>query len=869
MSEAREIRYEFTSAGLPEDTFSVIGFSGREGLNRIYEFEIRLVSTEPDVDPAAVVGARATFTIRRPTGDLVFHGWPAWFEEGRSVDPYVFYRAVLVPKLHWLTLTRHNQVMLKMDLPELLTAALKDGGLDGHDFELRLQETYPVREYICQYDESHFDFVSRWMEYHGLYFFFEQGPDKEKMVITDSPIGLTRLPGRSKWIYAPPSGLDDEHVEEIVTRFSLSRSRIPAKVLLKSYNYEKPSLELSGEAEVAGDGLGEIYEYGEPFQTPEEGARVAKVRAETWRAGEKIFHAASFIPYVSAGFLYDLSDHFRQELNGPYLVTDVTHQGRQSRFFLKGLGMTLTEEEKRPVYANEYTAIPAGVRFRPERRTPWPRISGTLPAVVDASGSGQYAELDDQGRYKIRLPFDLSGRGGGKASHWVRMAQPYAGSGYGFHAPLHKGVEVMLTFVDGDPDRPIIASAAPNPDNSSPVTDTDQAKSRMRSAGGNWFEMDDTEGAKGMHFASPTSSTFMSLGRIHTETAAQTKPTEDKAGAGSQGGASSSASGSPGGASSSGPTAVLELPARDDEYLDEDAGLIFLTTPDGSLQAPLGRLDPAFIEAFEQEIEQRRERNETLPPFIKDIGSFFEMLGKGIGELGKSIWEANKSGGWQPFKNNDDGFHCSSKSSWGKYVGQDLTINVGGNSCKVIVGGEEAVVLGFKMSLVALLYLSLILGGRLTLRVPLRFQSSNKHGETAEELIHAMDAQIDILNTSIQTLGDKTTAVNSKIEALESENTAAGQKVDLLDQKIQAVNQKTVAVAQKTKAVSEVLKAVNSKDEAVASKIREVMTETNAAITRSVTLGIKIDNGQEKTQVANTFIQSAQAAISDAEEQDL
>ena len=117
-----------------------------------------------------------------------------------------------------------------------------------------------------------------------------------------------------------------------------------------------------------------------------------------------------------------------------------------------------------------------------------------MNAKVDASGSGQYAEIDEQGRYKLKLPFDRSESKGGKASRWVRMAQPYAGSDYGMHFPLHKDIEVLLTFIDGDPDRPIIAGSVPNPETGSPVTAQNLTKSMMRSCGANELHFDDQKG---------------------------------------------------------------------------------------------------------------------------------------------------------------------------------------------------------------------------------------------------------------------------------------------------------------------------------------------------------------------------------------
>jgi len=180
---------------------------------------------------------------------------------------------------------------------------------------------------------------------------------------------------------------------------------------------------------------------------------------------------------------------------------------------LSGLGAELAEGERETWYRNTFTVLPAEVQFRPERKTPKARFNGVLNAKIDAAGSGQYAELDEQGRYKIILPFDTSGRKDGKASAWVRMMQPYAGSGHGMHFPLHKGTEVLLSFIDGDPDRPIIAGAVTNPETPSLVNADNQTKSRLVSASGNEFHMEDQAGKERILLNSPATQTFVRLGQ--------------------------------------------------------------------------------------------------------------------------------------------------------------------------------------------------------------------------------------------------------------------------------------------------------------------------------------------------------------------
>ena len=194
MDYLTEKKFDFRSHALPEDTFGVVRFKGSEGLSMCYQFEVDLVSREAELDLTAVLKHPATFTILREDGDIPFQGILAQFEQLHEIDEFVFYRAILVPKLWWLSLTHHNQVLLNKTVLQLIEDVIKDGGLTTLDFELKLEKEYPAWEYICQYRESHFNFVSRWMEQEGLYYYFEQTEQGEKVVITDTGLAHTEMP---------------------------------------------------------------------------------------------------------------------------------------------------------------------------------------------------------------------------------------------------------------------------------------------------------------------------------------------------------------------------------------------------------------------------------------------------------------------------------------------------------------------------------------------------------------------------------------------------------------------------------------------------------------------------------------------------
>ncbi|MFW6178315.1 MAG: type VI secretion system Vgr family protein [Desulfohalobiaceae bacterium] len=513
MANEEKCKFTFVSKALPEETFSVLSFQGQEGLSLLYHFELILVSQEDQLDLEEVLAGGATFTIHAEQGDIPIHGILETLEQRQKVDDYTYYRAVLRPKLWWLTLTQHNQIFLDKTFPQFLEAVLKDAGLAKDiDFELKLSANYPEWEYVCQYNESHFDFISHWMERNGVYYYFDHSSETDKVIFTDTSMAHTPMPQGRSFSYYQPSGLEAAHSQELINSFVCSQRSLPQKVVLKDYNYEHPDMSLEAEAKITSKGRGVLYSYEEHFRSLAEGKELAKIRAEEQLCRQRLFMGESTVPCIRPGYTFDLKRHYREDFNDSYLSIEARHEGSQAGYLRSGLGISIASSGQSVSYRNSFTAIPSRVQFRPEQITEKSRFRGTMHAKIDAAGSGKHAELDEQGRYKVILPLDRSGRKDGKASCWLRMATPYAGTDHGMHCPLHKGTEVLLTFIDGDPDRPIIQSAVPNPETPSVVTDTNQTQVRLRSGGGNLLHMEDEESQKRILMHSPTAGSFIRIG---------------------------------------------------------------------------------------------------------------------------------------------------------------------------------------------------------------------------------------------------------------------------------------------------------------------------------------------------------------------
>lgn len=500
--------FTIQSAALPAGVH-VTAFVGREAISKPYEIDIAFQVNGLDVDVAAAVGARATLNIDRGPGaaPFILNGILASVELVNDFGNYGLYMARMVPALWHLTLTHHSRVFTDNSIPTIIEAVLKDSGLSGSDYRLSLWQSYATLEHVCQYRESNLAFISRLMEREGMYYYFEQGAEREVLVITDTRSAHAPLVSAPARYFAAPVG--DVTAGETLRSFRCKSQALPAKVSLKDYNYLKPSLDVSGSAPVA-SGPGDIVMYGENFQTPKDGARYAGVRAEELLAKQTVFTGSGRQFYLRPGYKFTLEEHPRLNFNGEYLAIEVEHIGNQAATaeeFEDLFGVPSHE-----VYCAKVQAIPAKVQFRAPRSTPWPRIYGVVDGTVDGSASSPYAQIDAHGRYKVNIFFDESDLVDGSASTWVRMLQPHGGSVEGHHFPLRKGTEVHMVFLGGDPDRPVIAGVAHNTSKPSVVTQSNNTKNIIRTGSNNYIEMEDQLGATYVHVYAPRYNSTLHLG---------------------------------------------------------------------------------------------------------------------------------------------------------------------------------------------------------------------------------------------------------------------------------------------------------------------------------------------------------------------
>ncbi len=391
------------------------------------------------------------------------------------------YRLRLVPRAYRSTLVETQEIFLDKSIPEIIQAKLARVGLEAEDVSLRLLGSYPPREFVVQYKETDLAFISRLAEHLGISFYFEHGAGRDVMVFSDDPNLLHPIEGAEVVQFRPRGEKNDVH------RITLTDRLIPSTYVAQDYNYLTPDLDISGRHEVAGY-AGGVIEYGPHTLTAAESTTTARVRAEERKATDDVFSGEADVCRFHAGAAFTLEGHPRLP-STRLLLVEVTHHATQNVL------MGGSAEGDRH-YTNRFRAVHAADPYRPPRVTPRPRILGVLSGRIEPrtdGAIGPYSTLDDQGRYTVRFFFDPAPLGARPASSLpVRMMQPHAGPNYGFHFPLKPGVEVLVAFTEGDPDRPFVLGTVPNPVTPTPVAQPGYLMNRIQTASGVFMEMKDT-----------------------------------------------------------------------------------------------------------------------------------------------------------------------------------------------------------------------------------------------------------------------------------------------------------------------------------------------------------------------------------------
>lgn len=458
---------------LGKDKLLLRGFHGEERISGLFHFFLEMQSEEKSLDFAQVVGKGATVKIELADGSFRYiHGIVGRFVQAGSDTRFSTYYAELHPWLWLLTMSVDCRIWQNMTVPDIVTGLFTELGFT--DYKNSLTGTYKPLEYCVQYNESAFAFVSRLLEDQGIFYFFRHEDGKHTLVLGDDASAFADCTGAATVEYGT---FGDWKQQNVVSSCTIEETVIPGKYAVDDFGFETPSTNLMGSSDgQAADGAKRrIYEYPGGFVKKDAAEGRAKLRLEERELPRKLLKGQSFSPALTAGGKTTLAKHYRDDANAAWVISSASHSA--------------TAE----AYNNGFEAIPADVPFRPARTTRKPVIPGTQTAIV-VGKSGEEIWTDKYGRIKVQFHWDQLGKNDENSSCWIRVAHGWAGKGWGQIFLPRIGQEVVVSFLEGDPDRPLVTGSVYNAEQTVPYAlPGEQTKSTIKSnvskGGGGWNEI--------------------------------------------------------------------------------------------------------------------------------------------------------------------------------------------------------------------------------------------------------------------------------------------------------------------------------------------------------------------------------------------
>ena len=488
---------------LGEDVLLVKRFSGKESISDLFHYELDLVSDDFNIDFDQLVGKPVTMGIRQSDNESfrymngIVSKFALYSDEGRLAS----YKAEVVPWL-WL-LTQAWDCRIYQDMEAL--AVIKDtfqrhGFQSGHDWEDQTTLKRTPWAYCTQYREHACDFVKRLMEIEGIFFFFRHEEDRHVLVMADAPSAHKACPYQSRMKFEHSFGRGYKSDADSVLEWRFHNEFKPGKYTQRDYNFMHPTRSLQAEApsriRQGGNDKYEVYDYPGSYEIQPDGDEWTRMRIEEEETPHAVVTGKSNCRSMYAGFRFDLYSHDRRDQNITWLITSVNLSGEEGTF----IGDT---DKGQGTYQNDFTAIPYSVPYRPERKTTISQMMGAQTARV-VGPEGEEIYTDEFGRVKVKFHWDRNSDEA-NSSIWIRVAQQWAGANFGYMWIPRIGQEVIVDFMEGDPDRPMIIGRVYNGDNMPPHKLPDKKnhsgiRSRSTKQGGhdnyNEIHFDDTKGSE-------------------------------------------------------------------------------------------------------------------------------------------------------------------------------------------------------------------------------------------------------------------------------------------------------------------------------------------------------------------------------------
>ena len=465
------------------------GMHAREEMGRLGEYQLDLLSLKNDINPDKILGKNVTVKLALPDDQIrYFNGFVTRFSAGGSLGRYVRYSAVVNSWLWFLTRTTDCRIFQEMTVPDIIKKVFGDHSMS--DFKSELTGSYRKWNYCVQYRETDFNFVSRLMEEEGISYYVRHTDGHNTVVLTDSTSKHAPTKGYETVSFVAPENLVKPELEH-VSSWDFSREIQPGVYVHDDYDLERPSVELKARKVLTRSYAPsdyEVYDYPGHYLQKGHGEQYAGVRIDELGSQFETSQAVTNAKGVAVGSLFTLEDCPREEQNREHLILAANYD-------LEFSGYEAMPEGSGTSYRCNFVAMSSAQQFRPKRTTFKPFVQGPQTAVV-VGPAGDEIYKDDYGRVKVQFHWDRYGKRDENSSCWIRVAQMWAGKGWGSVSTPRIGHEVIVDFLEGDPDQPIIIGSVHNADNKPPHTGVVSGfKSNTHKGHGfNEMTLDDTAG---------------------------------------------------------------------------------------------------------------------------------------------------------------------------------------------------------------------------------------------------------------------------------------------------------------------------------------------------------------------------------------
>ncbi len=492
---SQDSRQLSVATNLGKDFFLLKSVSGNDRLSGLFEYELEMLCDDPSVDPAEMIGQNVTFSIQRMDGERTYYnGYISRFWCEGTSDLATGYRATVVPWLWFLTQTTDCRIFQDRTTPEILETVFQDFGFASVN-TANVRGEYDKREYCVQYRESDFDFVSRMMEEEGIFYFHHHENGKHVLYLSDGTSAYSDLEEHE--VIFPDPGHVKDYLSAILAWQHKYRF-LTGKVAHTDYSFKAPKNDLMSNEptriEIPMMKNLERYDYPGRFEATSGGRNFARVRMQEIEVDhDQVFGESSYVSFRTAGQFRVGTHRVPAEKGKVYVLSQVELNASVGGTYITGTG------EGEFQFQNRFVAIPSDVVFRPQRSTPTAVVEGPQTAVI-VGPKGEEIFTDEYGRVKVQFHWDRRGELNENSSCWIRVSQAHAGGGWGGIDLPRIGEEVIVDFLEGDPDKPIITGRVYNGKNQPPfalpagMTRSGMKSNTHKGSGSNEMSMDDTAG---------------------------------------------------------------------------------------------------------------------------------------------------------------------------------------------------------------------------------------------------------------------------------------------------------------------------------------------------------------------------------------